>query len=218
MSDEEDAYSDESDAVEDIETVKAKLRNYAEDYDDHDIRSILLKYASMPKPQVEKEKEDPDYSRIHKFLEQFLFSDAVIEIDEVDVPEPDLESYLAEDTEDEARSDHIIYDGHISWECENYHVEVRPDSREFKAGRPLFRVRVSHKPHLQVQNSGHLYDLHSVEELCNLLEDDQFEHAMLILFATYGGGALNRKPRGQEELDAVISESWVRTTISGLEP
>jgi hypothetical protein len=169
-------------------------------------------------PAAKTEEEDPDYARLRIFLQQYLFLDAVVEIEEVDIPEPDLESYLAEDTEDEEKSEHRIYDGHLLWECDNYSVEVRPDAKEIKMGRDVFRVKVIHKPHLQVQNSGHLYDLHKVEDLCHFLKDDQFEEAMTLLFKTYGGGSRNRQERNSEDLESIVSESWVRTTISGLEP
>jgi hypothetical protein len=210
--------SDAEGGTSNLDDVKAKLLDYSVNYEDDDIRSILLKYANLPSVPNIAEDRSEDHVRLETFLSLYLFLDATVEIEEVEIPEPDLESYLAEDTEDEERSDYRLYDGYISWECDNYHVEVRPDAKEIKKGRTLFRVRVSHKPHFQVQNSGHLYDLHNVEELCNLLREEQFEQAMSILFCKYGGGAMNGQTRSQEDLDAVINESWVRSTISSTEP
>lgn len=216
--DEEGNWSEDSgECAEDLETIKTKLFEYAGECDDQDIRSVLLKFACTQN-SPRKETEDEDYVILYEFLQRYLFQDSYIEIEEVEIPEPDLESYLEEDTEDEEKSERHLYDGKIVWECENYHVEVRPDARSINYGLELFRIRVSHEPYRQVQNSGHLYDLNSVEELCSLLKKDDFEHAMAVLFYTYGGGPKNRQKRSNEDLEAVVSESWVRSTISGQEP
>jgi len=136
-------------------------------------------------------------------LEKHLFLNARIVVEGIEMPDEDIASGLDDDSD---TSCEVTFDAYLLWSCENYQVEVRPDDDR------TYRVRVDHKPFLQIRNSGCVPGLKQVLDICRHLEAKQFEEAMRILFARKEG-----KLRDDAALAAVVSESWVRSTYSAFE-
>lgn len=146
--------------------------------------------------------------RLRQSLEKHVFPGSTVVVEGVELPEFDIASGLDDDSD---TSCEVTYDGYLLWTCANYQVEVRPEDSN------SYRVRVIHKPFLQIRNAG-CVDGRELRAICRYLEVNAFEDAMRILFARYFGGPNDGKLRDQVALTNVVSESWVRSTYSAFEP
>jgi hypothetical protein len=141
--------------------------------------------------------------RLRAKLEPHVFKGAEIVVEGIEIPEVDIADGLDDDSD---TSCEVTFDSYLFWSCENFRIEVRPDVDG------TYRIRVDHKPFLQIRNSGCVAGMKQVLEICRHLEMNEFEEAMKILFRRKNG-----KLREDAALAAVVSESWVRSTYSEFE-
>jgi hypothetical protein len=137
------------------------------------------------------------------------FLGAQVVVEGIDIADEDIESGLDDDSD---TSCEVTFDAYLLWSCENFQVEVRPDDDG------TYRVRIDHKPSLHIRNSGCVATQRDLLNLCRHLDRNEFESAIRILFATYSGGLNAGKSRSRESLDRIVSESWIRSTYSAVEP
>ena len=174
--------------------------------------------------QVSGEQSHEVRVMLAKGIKAFSFLRNSPEIQERNENLPTLEDLLKRfkyeyntlEYEDEDGQSVEEHDVHYVWSCVGYRVELY-ENKDRHPEDPPYRLRVLHKPRLEIVNTGFLRDISEINQMCDSLEQGDFETGMRILFKVRSHGSRCGQTRSPSELETIVENSTHCSTTDGLD-